>query len=216
MKKSPGRQQNSAITAGPGPKARGGGSGVGRGERTREKIRDVANQLFLELGFDGTTVDAIVEAAGVSKGTFYIYFKRKEDLLLEYGWRRLEHLANLVPSMMVEDLFECALRRLVETVMRNKNWSREVTRRTIAEVINNAELLQAAPHRLLQPLVEVGQARGQVRADISADILAQFILRTLLGSLYDWGEPSNPYSADECLDKALSLTLAALSPSTVR
>lgn len=184
-----------------------------RGERTREKIRDVANRLFLDMGFDATTVDAIVEAAGVSKGTFYIYFKRKEDLLLEYGWRRLEHLENLVPRMLTEISFEEALRRIVATVMRNKNWSREVTRRTIGEVINNAELLRSAPHQLLQPLVEIGQVRGQVRKDISAEVLSQFILRTLLGSLYDWGDSSNESGPDECLDQALALVLSGVAPT---
>lgn len=183
-----------------------------RGERTRNKIRDAANQLFLELGFNATTVDAIVEAAGVSKGTFYIYFKRKEDLLLEYGWRRFEHLDNLVPRMLAEATFEEALRRIVAAVLRNKNWSREVTRRTIGEVVNNADLLRAAPHRLLQPLVEIGQARGQVRSDITAEVLSQFALRTLLGSLYDWGEASNKHGPDECLDQALMLVLAGMAP----
>ena len=181
-----------------------------RGELTRQKIRDVANKLFLDLGFDATTVDAIVEAAGVSKGTFYIYFKRKEDLLLEYGWRRLEHLDMLMPRMMVESSFEDALRRIISTVVRDKNWSREVTRRTIGEVINNAELLHASPHKLLQPLVEIAQARGQVRSDINAEVLAQFILRTILGSLYDWGERNNQQDSDECLDQALTLIFSAV------
>ena len=61
--------------------------------------------------------------------------------------------------------------------------------------------------------MEVGQARGQVRTDMSADVLAQFILRTLLGSLYDWGDASNQNSANECLDQALSLALAAVQPA---
>ena len=141
-----------------------------------------------------------------------MYFKRKEDLLLEYGWRRLEHLASLVPKMLSEADFEEALRKIVAVVLRDKNWSRDVTRRTIGEIINNAELLRAAPHRVLQPLVEIGQARGQVRADIKAAVLSQFILRTVLGSLYDWGESSSNYEPDECLDQALALVMSAVKP----
>ena len=56
-----------------------------RTERTRAAIREAANRLFLERGVDATTVDAICAAAGISKGTFYLYFHRKEDLLVEYG-----------------------------------------------------------------------------------------------------------------------------------
>jgi AcrR family transcriptional regulator len=182
-----------------------------RGERTRVRIRDVANRLFLEQGFDATTVDAIVDAAGISKGTFYIYFKRKEDLLLEYGWRRLKHLQTLVSEMLVEPTFEVALRKIVTSVMRNKTWSREVARRTIGEIINNGAMLESTPHKLFQPVVEIGQARGQVRTDVSSDALSHFVWRNLLGSFYDWGESGNTQTVDECLDQALMLIFSAVN-----
>jgi AcrR family transcriptional regulator len=62
---------------------------LSRGEATRARIREAANALFLRDGVEGTTVEAIAAAAGVSKPTFYLYFQRKEDLLLEYGLQRL-------------------------------------------------------------------------------------------------------------------------------
>jgi AcrR family transcriptional regulator len=42
---------------------------------------DAAQALFLAKGFDAASVDEIVKAAGVAKGTFYFHFKTKEDVL---------------------------------------------------------------------------------------------------------------------------------------
>jgi AcrR family transcriptional regulator len=49
----------------------------------RKIIILAARQLFAEKGFDKTTVDEIMERANLSKGTFYTYFKSKEELIKE-------------------------------------------------------------------------------------------------------------------------------------
>lgn len=46
-------------------------------------IISAARQLFAEKGFDITTVDEIMEKANLSKGTFYTYFRSKEELIKE-------------------------------------------------------------------------------------------------------------------------------------
>lgn len=45
------------------------------------EIRKAAMQLFLERGFDATTVDQIAEAAGISRRSFFHYFPTKEDVV---------------------------------------------------------------------------------------------------------------------------------------
>jgi AcrR family transcriptional regulator len=54
-----------------------------KGTRTRAHIKQVARLLFERDGHAGVTAQAIVEAAGVSSGTFYIYFANKDEVLLE-------------------------------------------------------------------------------------------------------------------------------------
>lgn len=53
------------------------------GPQTRQRISNVATQLFIERGFDAVTVAEIARAAGVSSVTVFNHFPRKEDLLLD-------------------------------------------------------------------------------------------------------------------------------------
>jgi len=55
-------------------------SGVGQDPRKREQILDGARKLFLAEGFDAASMGDIARAAGVSKGTLYVYFSSKEQL----------------------------------------------------------------------------------------------------------------------------------------
>ena len=48
---------------------------------TKHAIQEHALRLFIEKGYDATTVDAIAAAAGVSHMTFFRYFPRKEEVL---------------------------------------------------------------------------------------------------------------------------------------
>ena len=50
-------------------------------EERKNELLDTAQQLFFVKGYDQTSVEAIINQVGVSKGTFYYYFKSKEDLL---------------------------------------------------------------------------------------------------------------------------------------
>ena len=58
---------------------------------TKEKILDAAMKLMLAQGFEATSVDAIVAGAGATKGSFFHFFKSKEDL----GKAALERFARV-------------------------------------------------------------------------------------------------------------------------
>ena len=53
-----------------------------RARAKHDQILDSARVLFLEHGFDATSMDAIAREAGVSKATLYVHFDDKDDLLL--------------------------------------------------------------------------------------------------------------------------------------
>jgi AcrR family transcriptional regulator len=67
---------------------------------TSERIIEKGLKLFVKHGYEATTLDAIAEAAGISRRTFFYYFKSKEDVLLaahDSGFREA-----LKPSMLDE------------------------------------------------------------------------------------------------------------------
>ena len=49
-------------------------------EQKEENLFDTAYRLFIDKGFQQTTISDIVQKAGVAKGTFYLYFKDKYDI----------------------------------------------------------------------------------------------------------------------------------------
>lgn len=59
------------------------GRATPRAEAKRAQIRDAARRLFLDHGSEGTSMDAITAAAGVSKRTLYKYYGSKEALLAD-------------------------------------------------------------------------------------------------------------------------------------
>ncbi|MGV8908496.1 MAG: TetR/AcrR family transcriptional regulator [Propionicimonas sp.] len=80
----------------------------------REQIAKAARKLFLELGYAGTSMDAVSAQAGVSKQTLYTYFPTKVDLLqaiLTHELVGIQAGAGAPPTLAsVADLREVLLR----------------------------------------------------------------------------------------------------------
>ena len=65
---------------------------AGEDPAKREQILEGARRIFLEQGFEAASMNDITRAAGVSKGTIYVYFENKEDLFAEL----IEHQRRLI------------------------------------------------------------------------------------------------------------------------
>ena len=59
---------------------RKGRPAAGHDPAKRQQIIDGARRVFIEMGFDAASMNDITRAAGVSKGTIYVYFANKEEL----------------------------------------------------------------------------------------------------------------------------------------
>jgi AcrR family transcriptional regulator len=64
-------------------------------EHRREEILNAAQGVFFEKGLQTATMDEIAEAAELSKGTLYLYYKSKEDLYLGVMIRGMDILHNM-------------------------------------------------------------------------------------------------------------------------
>jgi AcrR family transcriptional regulator len=54
-----------------------------KGEQRKLELLKIAYDLFLSEGYENTSVDTIIERAGIAKGTYYYYFESKEAMLEE-------------------------------------------------------------------------------------------------------------------------------------
>ena len=52
-----------------------------KGERRKQELLGIAYRLFLSRGYENTSVDDIIDEAGIAKGTYYYYFESKEQTL---------------------------------------------------------------------------------------------------------------------------------------
>lgn len=70
---------------------------------TRQRIAETGLRLFLADGYDGTTLDAIASVAGISRRTFFSYFKSKDDILIYWqyaGWASMQaDLLKMPPDL---------------------------------------------------------------------------------------------------------------------
>jgi AcrR family transcriptional regulator len=84
-----------------------------RALRTSGLIKERAREVFLSKGYFGTSVEEIVEAAGVSRASFYTYFPSKRDLLYALGTdtyqalaATLDEMRALEPTWTHDDVYE--------------------------------------------------------------------------------------------------------------
>ncbi len=73
------------------------------GYKTKEKILKVAEQLFAEKGFNGTSIDKIAKTAGVNKGLIYYHFKDKKDIVVSIFKGIINEIAQSVRIAVPEE-----------------------------------------------------------------------------------------------------------------
>jgi TetR/AcrR family transcriptional repressor of nem operon len=80
---------------------------------TRQRILEAAGALFREHGIDGVGVDAVMHAAGLTHGGFYLHFASKEALVAEVAEASLARAAARWDRISREPDREAALARIV-------------------------------------------------------------------------------------------------------
>jgi AcrR family transcriptional regulator len=85
--------------------------------RRRELITDAALRLFAERGFDGVTIDEIADAAEVSRRTFFRYFARKEDVIVDWKQQMADELRTALAERPKRERPLDAVHRALATVV---------------------------------------------------------------------------------------------------
>jgi len=161
---------------------------------TLERLFAAAVELFGERGYTGTTVDDIVERAGVAKGTVYYHFRSKAELvsaLLDDG------LHTLADSFRAEiegaESAEGALRALVHAelayIERYQAFSKLVMSEMWRVDRDWRDSLRLLRERYVDVFAEVlrrGVAEGSFRADLDVTSAASTIFGMIATAALDW------------------------------
>lgn len=99
-----------------------------KSQRTRDELLETAEQLFNRNGYTSTTVADITQSAGYAKGTFYLYWKSKDDLFLSIMARRLAgyreaRQEGLQNAKNIKDVLEVLI-DFLETIIDDDNWAK--------------------------------------------------------------------------------------------
>jgi len=70
-----------------------------KGERTRERIMDMAYESIVQKGFAATSIEELVEAAGITKSGFFYHFKDKNDLARQLFDRFLSEDEQIIDTL---------------------------------------------------------------------------------------------------------------------
>ncbi|GII28865.1 TetR/AcrR family transcriptional regulator [Planotetraspora mira] len=189
-------------------------------EPVRRRLLAEATRLFAERGFESTSVQEIVAAAGVTKGAMYHYFGSKDDLLHEIYGRvlrlQMERLTRFADAEgpVAERLHATAMDVVVTTVENlddSKIFFRSMHQLT-PETYKTVRAERRRYHERFRDLVAEGQRAGVFREDIPAEMVVDFFFGSV-HHLGTWYNPDGPLSGQEVGRHFADLLLGSLGHS---
>jgi len=152
------------------------------------EIMEAALATFTTQGFRATTLDQVAEAAGVTKGAIYHYFKGKEDLLLQ-SLKHWMHTGLEFPSHLAasdQGPVSARLRLLVRHLWKKASESgmSQLIRLIEGELVpDHPEIMAqwmkqsiAPTFELLDGIIEEGKEAGEFRNDIDTPVVVHFLV----------------------------------------
>ena len=194
-----------------------------RSRDTRRRLVRTAIRLWTERGFETgieeTTVEEIVQAAGVTKGTFYFHFAHKEEILLELGFQ--------TASLLCEEAARCisaqrsideSLRRVTNTLVASvKAAPPAAVGRAMSEFTRprrpGAEPPSSDPSfaQALEMLFARARDGGEVTDQVDPAEMAQIVEALFVDSLMEWSQ-GRLKALNPALQRRTAIVLAGLRP----
>jgi AcrR family transcriptional regulator len=188
-----------------------------RTTHTVASLLEVAVAVFNERGYDGTSMEDLARAAGITKSSIYHHVRSKEALLglaldaaLGALFAVLEEPASA--EAPARDRLEHVLRRSVEVLdaeLPNVTLLLRVRGNTPTE-LHALERRREFDRRVTE-LVERAVAEGDVRDDLDPGLVTRLLFGTV-NSLVEWYRPDRGASRDEVAHALVAITFAGLTP----
>ena len=124
MTQSPRKEDPSAASGGVATRAHPGAGRRPDRPNTRQRILDLALDLFTEHGYDGTSLREIADGLGITKAALYYYFESKEDIFLALHMRLHEFgkdaLVRLGDQPVTLQLWSDLLDELIDEILHQR------------------------------------------------------------------------------------------------
>lgn len=160
---------------------------------TKQKLVAAGRELLDEKAAECINIEEITKKAGVSKGSFYTYFKRKEDLISEIALDEYntvtERVADLPADCGVYKRLSTYLITSVEIIEKN---SLEVAQQWMKNVVSPLEDTRCGTQKYhfdranIRHILENAVLHGELSPDTPVDILATGIVDSYYGSVAVW------------------------------
>jgi AcrR family transcriptional regulator len=182
-----------------------------------EKLMHVSVELFAEHGYAQTSVQQIVDAAGVTKGALYHYFSSKDDLLFDIYDRMLSLQRDHLDEIVARNLDPKETIRLVciDVILTSIDWMHEGVVFFRSQHMLSAERQREVKRRRRQyndafeEILVRGRAGGVFRADIPPAILIAHFFSDV-HYLAQWYSPGGALSPEQVAGELTDLYLAGL------
>lgn len=171
----------------------------------KEEITKQSVKLFGEKGFSATSIQDIVDALGVTKGTFYYYFSSKQQLLADIHLLFIDDILTREKEIFADPGKDCKTKiyEIVRMLIRNIEMQgpaarvffremRHLKEEQVSEVMEKRDQFRL----YLQKVVETGIENRELRSDLRADIVT-FAILGMCNWSYFWFEPDGPVSDEK-------------------
>ena len=181
---------------------------------TKRKLIDTGLDLLKEKGFEAINVEDITKAAGVSKGTFYTYFKRKEDIVYEISRAPFADIINEINSMKDKPLIERLthyFRRFMERVEFAgvhvcRQWVRDVLDpKNVPDNKDSSKL--SFDVEMLKNILSSAVENNDLSQDTPVETLTYIIISTLYGMMTLWCMSDKEFEPLDWIDRFASVEL---------
>jgi AcrR family transcriptional regulator len=169
-----------------------------QGAETKRKLYECARQLFTKQDYASVSVKNITDAAGVTKGTFYVHFTSKDELvasLIADTVAQLDldyqvFLDTLPGDAPVSEILLALSERIAHVIADKVGqetmkivYQLQLTKMVDARAIigYNREI-----YAIYAGIMEMGIRRGEIESDMTPDELSQHFVMTFRGLCYEW------------------------------
>lgn len=184
----------------------------GRRERRRREIRDrlyeTAVELFLEQGYERTTMDEIANRTDVARATVFNHYPRKFEFLNEWGDRRRAIVADALrrshlDDMSIDVLLASYMRLVAQVNINRRAETKELMPPSLAFALSNSPLASE-----FAGYIERAKGRGEIRPQVDPDQVGEMLAATYFATIIRWADHDPPaFDLTEALTNSARLLL---------